>query len=632
MVAIIQSVVASLVGILAPLAKDEIILIMGIPDEIERLRTRLERILPVLANTDTQRLQDEAIDIWVKQLRDVVYDAEDIIDECKIKADKHTSGKNQSPSSLLPPPPPPPLSSSSLSVSCCMSPFSCFSHYGVHRHQIGNKIKILNQRLDDILKDMVILNLRSTPLGREAERRIIRETSPLVEPDLVGERMEEDTRMLVDLLLSKEHPMQQKICVFSIVGMGGIGKTTLAQKIYNDVKLQAEFRRIPPIWVCVSQYFSQIDVLKMVIEGAGGNTGEVKYKAYLEPMLCNIVEGKKIFLVLDDVWDAQIWEDLLCKPLQSCLPGSRILVTTRHEAIARRMGTVHCHQMERLSHDDGWLLLSKMVFLDGGNAGDIENNLRDVGMKIVKKCDGLPLALKTIAGVLRNKDKRQGDWEKILENPAWSLTELPEGVMGALYLSYTELPASLKQCFLYFSLFPEDCKFPVHHLASLWISEGFVEAKGNILMEEVAKEFWRELVHRSLLQTVSVRYDVVVCKMHDLLHSLARHLASHECLYWDMQQFTENSASCSSWSVKIRRAHITNSREAISDVFADPRSLRTLILPGLGSFGKDAMARFRYLRVLDIQSSSINNLPNSIGDLIHLRYLDVSASAIREIP
>ncbi|KAJ6791734.1 putative disease resistance protein RGA4 [Iris pallida] len=609
---------ASVMNVLGPLVKDEIVFLMGVQDEIELLLSRLERMQGVLAAAE--RLPDRATDRWRLQLTDVMYDSDDIVDECTIEGRKLARDPRR----------PPPSSSWPTARSLLNffhSPLSCLGNC-VFRHEIGNRIAGVTARLDQILRDVPALYLTApSPHERRAESSVSPTTSPLVEPDLVGLKIEEDTRSLVDLLVGKD----DRISVFAIVGMPGIGKTTLAQKIVNDERLRAEFDCISPIWVYVSRVFSETDLLRAVIARAGGSPGDARDRVDLEPMLNNVVKNKKLFLVLDDVWDARVWVGLLDKPLRSALAGSRVLVTTRQQAVAMGMDAVHYHRVERLSNEDGWSLLCKMVL--NMDTPVQQEALRDTGMRIVEKCNGLPLALKTTAGVLRTREKRRSEWEKVLENPAWSGTEHPEDVMGAFYMSYDELPSHLKKCFVYFSLFPEDTELYQSDFVDLWIAEGFVQAKGERLMEEVAEEYWKELIHRSLLQPVPKWYKMSGCKMHDLLHTLARNLSGGECFCDDMTRINAMISNGFPGSVKPRRLHITSGEdEVMSEAIREQRSLRTLMLRDVSNCTEDTIKNLSCLRVLEIRRSSIERLPVSIDKLIHLRYLSVSQSPIREIP
>ncbi|XP_038976430.1 putative disease resistance RPP13-like protein 1 [Phoenix dactylifera] len=349
-------------------------------------------------------------------------------------------------------------------------------------------------------------------------------------------------------------------------------------------------------------------------------------------MLSQVIMNKKFFLVLDDVWDAQVWDELLRKPLHSGSADSRILITSRHETIARQMGAVYIHSVEKLSQEDGWSLICKMVF-EECEKGDM-HVLSDVGMRIVEKCDGLPLALRTVGGVLRTKEKRHSEWEKVLASPAWSFTKLPNEKMGPLYLSYLDLPPPLKQCFTSLSLFPKDSLIFGITFANSCIADGFVTSEDDAPLEDWAEGYWKELVQRNLLQPDSKWYDQFVCRMHDLLRSLAQHIAGDECFIGDARAF-ENKIK-SSLSIKLRRLSIVDGNlETIPDLIMKQTSLRTLSFfhtPHIHDLPEDLFRQLRKLRVLNLKETAIANLSTSLGDLVHLRRLDLSHTKIREIP
>nr|XP_029118818.1 putative disease resistance protein RGA3 [Elaeis guineensis] len=618
MAMIADAFVSKLCEVLLTSAIEEAAKILGVPDEIKKLHRRLKRMQDVLSDAEDRRFDSQAINRWLNELRDLMYDAEDIIDECWIEGEKHLSSKSSS-------------SPRVESVRCCFPPIACLHKVRFH-HEIGNRIRDLNHRLDELAKDKAELNL--TPASHRDRYKSTRTrygTSPVVEPEVVGENIETDTRILADLLI-KEH--KKKIPIFAIVGMGGIGKTTLAQKIYNDEKLRDNFNQMPRIWLCVSQDFSESELLKSIIKQAGGDPGETKEKEVLEPMLCQVIMNKKFFLVLDDVWDAQVWDELLRKPLQNGLADSRILITTRNINIAKQMGAIYNHMVEKLSREDGWSLICKMVF-EEGDEQDM-HDLSDTGMKIVEKCDGLPLALRTVGGVLRTKAKRQSEWLQVLHSPAWSFAKLPDGMMGALYLSYQDLPPPLKQCFTCLSLFPEDYLITRDPFVNSCMAEGFVTSEGSMPLHDVVEGYWRELVQRNLLQPDPSWYDEQGCRMHDLLRSLAQHIAQDECFVGDAQAFERKIGASSSSSIKLRRLSIVDEKlETIPDLIKEQTSLRTLLLirsPLIHDLPEDLFRKLRSLRVLDLSKTTINNVPTSLGDLVHLRYLDLHATPIREIP
>ncbi|XP_038980110.1 putative disease resistance protein RGA3 [Phoenix dactylifera] len=618
MAMIADAFVSTLCETLLTYAKEEAAKILGVPDEIEKLHRRLRRMQAVLADAENRRFNDEAINLWLNELRDLMYDVDDVIDECRIEGEKLLNSN---------------LSSSRYAklVRCCYPSITCLHKVGF-RHEIGNRIRDLNLRLDELAKDKADLHLSPAPRDDPYKSRISHKTSSvLVELDLMGEKIEDDTRRLVDLL-TKEY--KKKIPVFAIVGMGGIGKTTLAQKIYNDEKLRNNFNQMPPIWLCVSQEFSESGLLRSIIKQAGGNPGDAEEKEMLEPMLSELLRNKKVFVVLDDVWDAQVWDKLLRNSLQSGLADSRILITTRNINIGKQMGAVHTHMVDKLSREDGWSLICKMVF-EEGEEGE-KDVLRDVGMRIVEKCDGLPLALRTIGGVLRTMAKRQSEWEKVLSSSAWSFTKLSDGVMGALYLSYLHLPPPLKQCFTCLSLFPEDYLIDHGVFINNCIAEGFVTSEDNTPLEDVGKGYWKELMQRNLVQREPTYNDLLGCRVHDLLRSLAQHIAGDECFVGDARAFEHKIMSSSSSSIKLRRLSIVDEKlEAIPDFIMEQTSLRTLSFfrtPLIHDLPKDLFKKLRNLRVLNLCEAAITNLPTFLGDLVHLRRLDLRATPIREIP
>ncbi|MQL92585.1 hypothetical protein Taro_025214 [Colocasia esculenta] len=392
------------------------------------------------------------------------------------------------------------------------------------------------------------------------------------------------------------------------------------------------------IWVCVSKEFSQNKLLRQIIAGAGVYPPEETHtRGQLELMLQILTQGKKIFLVLDDVWAADVWEDLLRNPLQGAAAGSKVLITTRFESVAKRVGSVHLHPVARMTSVEGWFLLCKKVFVHGEEFGEMES-LKDVGLRIVERCCHLPLAIKVVGGALRGRGKNREEWEEVLQWRTWSSSIFPEDmkddkVMEALHLSYEDLPPHLKQCFLYLSLFPEDHVFLCPSVVRQWIAEGFVRTEGDSLpLEQTGQEYFKELVSRSLLQPEFGAIEGAQCRMHDLLRSLAQILADDENFFGDTSELGGVSR-------KLRRLSVAESDGDASidqEAMKSKECLRTLFLfknPHGGMvLRNDVVETLGNLRVLDLREAHIEELPHSITKLRHLRLLDVSGTAIRELP
>ena len=221
-------------------------------------------------------------------------------------------------------------------------------------------------RLEGIAKKRAMLGLTESAIIPRVDSIIHRKTDHLiVVDDIVGEKIEEDTEMLVSWLTEEEKGVKENVCVVAILGMGGIGKSTLAKKIFNDERIADEFQL--KIWVCVSKEVNGVEVLKCVIRKAGEEPANTNDRSVLVPKVESLVKGKKFFLILDDVWDESpqkaVWDSLLRAPMSRGAHGSRVLVTTRDERVANGMRATKSHRVEKLSNQDGWCLLIKQVFL-----------------------------------------------------------------------------------------------------------------------------------------------------------------------------------------------------------------------------------------------------------------------------
>ncbi|XP_039141620.1 putative disease resistance protein RGA3 [Dioscorea cayenensis subsp. rotundata] len=545
-----------------------------------------------------------------------MYDAEDIIDLCMIQGmgllqdDHHHTQLAES------------SAAASTRVRCCNFPlFSCVRSVPF-RYEIADKIKSLNDRLSEISDDKdkfhFIISSKSSDDSYVMNEASYWQSSFLPESDIVGWDIIDATNSLVELLVSQH---QQKCRLFAIVGMGGIGKTTLAQLIYNDSKINDDF--VLHSWICVSKFYtSKTDLLKELIKNVGGTCGEATTTTELQKILCDVLHGKSLFLVLDDVWDADVWINLIKKAVERTTKCG-VVVTTRDRNTAIKMKAIHIHNVNKLPLNFGWELLCKKVFTNN-DEGEIQR-MKDIGMQIVEKCDGLPVAIKAIAGVLITTEQNKREWENILNSDAWTITGLPEELRGALYLSYDALPSALKHCFLYCSFNPPDRSLFYEDLVCEWIAEGFIEANGDASMEDVAKGYYMELIRRSFLQPDPNYANMYKCTMHDLLRALAIFLIGGENLSGDPQASQSNGSM-----IKLRRLTISSNRESVSIPRLD--CLRNLRLWTPPSLDTQIIGSFKQLRVLVLNGVGIKNIPNNIGDLVHLRLLDLDDTRICKLP
>lgn len=598
---------------LVTVLKEQAIMILGVKDELQKLQTRMKTTSLYLKNAEERRINDPAVNGWVTDLKAFMYDAYDVIDFCMIEGTKLLEDDDH-------------LADSTCSaVRCSFSFFSCV-HSVPFRHEIANRVKSLNDTLDQILSEKNKFKFEESASNSFQATRRDRghQSSPLPELDIVGWNIRDDSQELVNLLVSED---EQKCSVFAITGMGGIGKTTLAQVIYNESKIKEGFMQHS--WSFVSRdYSSDTDILKGILSNIGKHCEDADAtSADLIPMLKDALSGKTFFLVLDDLWKEDVWVNLLRNPVESGAAKIRILITTRDKNVAEKMGAVHIHNVSKLSVDDGWELLCKKIFRNK-DAAEMQR-LRDVGMKIVEKCDRLPLAIKTVAGVLNTKHRKE-EWEKVLNSNTWTRSGLPEKIQAALYLSYEDLPSEIKPCFHHCALRPPGRVLYRENLVREWIAEGFVTAEANASLEDIAEDYYMELLRRSFLHPDPTYVDHSQCTMHDLLRSLALFLAQEESFFGDPKEVKTTA------EMRLRRLSISSKEETVSlpNDIIKKNCLRTLMVLKAPpqSLETDIIGKLSHLRVLILNVVKVERVPKNIGDLVLLRLLDLSHTQISELP
>nr|XP_028944596.1 putative disease resistance protein RGA4 [Malus domestica] len=440
---------------------------------------------------------------------------------------------------------------------------------------------------------------------------------------------------IIDLLV-KEAPRVVNFHVVAIVGMPGVGKTTLARHVYDDDATK-EFNL--KVWVSVSDDFNLERVTKAILESAtSGLAKEYKEFNQVQESLSKELAGKKFLIFLDDVWNTCVY-DLWIKlqsPFRVGALGSKIVVTTRDANVANMMGST-VYQLGGITDDQCWEVFEQHSLLDITNKRPQKFEL--IKEKIVAKCRGLPLAARTLGGLLRCKQVEE--WEAILNNKMWSLSD-DSGILPVLKLSYHYLPSSLKRCFAYCSLLPNDYEFGEKQLILLWMAEGLIQQRveDKKQLEEVGSDYFQELLSRSLFQKASKSNDKYV--MHDLIGELARWAAAEICFSLEDKENCDLHPMARHMSYVSGRFDGVKKFEAISKV----KHLRTFLpfaqdLIRLSQYNRNYLTRrltfdllpeLRILRVLSLNGYEITELPNSIGKLWNLRYLDLSYTKIKSLP
>uniref|UniRef100_A0ACD5UY43 Uncharacterized protein n=1 Tax=Avena sativa TaxID=4498 RepID=A0ACD5UY43_AVESA len=614
--AIVLDAFASYIShLLKKVAEEELGMLLGVHHEIHKMGDRLHDLKNFLADAERRRITDKSVQGWVDELKRVMYDATNIIDLCQLKA------MEQGPSS-------------SAGMKCFNPLLFCLQN-PLFAHDIGSRIKSLNHRLGAIKERSA--TFRFANLGSYEDRGNMvavngnndRETSGEIDlSGVVGEKIEEDTRRLVEIMLTQKGG-NSNVMVVAIVGAGGIGKTTLAQKVFNDEAIRSEFDK--KIWLSVNQEFNKAELLRTAITLAKGDHRGEKALAVLQPTLTSTLKANKILLVMDDVWNHRAWEDVLKIPLvNAAAPGSRVLITTRYDSVARGMTAMEpYHNIDKLEDEDAWSLLKKQVVSSEIDEPEIEK-LKYIGSNILAKCGGLPLAVKVMGGLLRQRGKLCRDWEQVLDDSSWSISEMPQELNYAVYLSYEDLPPYLKQCFLFYSLLPKGQKFDVFDVVAMWISEGFIYGNSNDL-EELGMHYYKELISRNLIEPDSV--NLWIGSMHDVVRSFAHYVARDEAL---TAQNGETDIFSKLSSQKFLQLSIENNGLQSGDLewrsLQGQKSLRTLISIGQINMKPGDSFVTSNLRTLHIESTNVAALVETLHQLKHLRYLALIKTDISALP
>ncbi|CAL5436170.1 unnamed protein product [Camellia sinensis] len=370
---------------LKSLLQNGVALLWGVESDMKKLSSTLSTIHAVLEDAEQKQLKDKAMQNWLKELNDAAYEADDILDEYAFEALRCESKGQGSFASLK---------RKVLSY----LPITYASPNILFRHNIGNRIKEITDKFDAIAANRSKFHLNErVVVEKQVEYDVSRETSSVIaQPQLYGRDEDRDkiVKFLVEDVCDSEH-----VSVFPILGIGGLGKTTLAQMAFNDERVEHHFDL--KIWVYVSQDFDVKRVIKATIESANGYASEAVDLDSLQRKLRNMLNGKRYLIVLDDVWDEdpEKW-DALKYSLACGSKGASVIVTTRIEKVASIMGTISPHRLSILSEKDCWLLFRQRAF---GRGNEEHPNLVAIGKEIVKKCGGVPLAAKALGGLMRFK-------------------------------------------------------------------------------------------------------------------------------------------------------------------------------------------------------------------------------------
>ncbi|ONI20414.1 hypothetical protein PRUPE_2G014000 [Prunus persica] len=608
-------------------AFQEMGLIWGVKDELLKLQETVAQIQAVLLDAE-QKQATHAVKLWLQSLEDVVDEADDVLDEFYAEAQwrQMMPGNNH------------------VLKQVCI--FFSSSNQLAFRLKMGHKIKSIKERLN------VIASRRNFHLEVSREdtrfRRVTHSFAPT--ETIIGRN--EDKNAIKQLLF--DTISEENVSIISIVGFGGLGKTALAQLVFNDLEVQTYFEL--KMWICVSNVFELYILVKQIIQSATNNIAKSLEIDLLQKELRKIIDGKRYLLVLDDVWNdnREKWFGLQ-NLLMGGGKGSKILITTRSEKVAKITDTSKPYNLRGLSEEQSWFLFKKMAFQDGKEP--TSSTIKALGEEIARKCKGVPLAIRTIGRMLYTRDP-ETEWSAFKNNKLSTIRQEENDIFPTLQLSYDVLPSHLKHCFAYCSLFPPDYKIPVEKLIRLWVAQGFVKSSNpNECLEDVGYEYYNELVWRSFFQEEEKDEFGIIrsCKMHDLMNELAVKVAGEGSRIIDRNK-TDFDAKrllhvSFDFDVDFSESESESDSESESKIptsLLESNKLRTFLLlrqdqwrnkfmksihrPLHKSFCATIALNLKSLRILSLNGLRIPKLPKCLRKMKHLRYLDLSVNAIVRLP
>ncbi|KAL8160400.1 LOW QUALITY PROTEIN: hypothetical protein V2J09_001937 [Rumex salicifolius] len=666
----------------------------GAEDRVTKLRNELLWMQRFLKKAESLENKDEIVDQWVLQIKEYVSEAEDIVDDFIIDVvyqRRQTGLVNK------------------------LKRWSCILKELWALHQVASSIDSLTQKVSELTPKLTTYGVHPVD-GLRAYR--IQEASPEVE----GQRMsyahlevrkiiglEQDTKVIVGML--KRDPKEKRRGVVAIYGMGGLGKTTLATNIYKHDEIESHFEY--RAWAYISKQFLFQNVLQTVLAQLTSKPAEMfsgKKVEVLISELCVFLEKNKCLVVLDDVWETKVWDSMEAAfPRDGGKSGSKVLITTRKENVAKHADLLALQKPKRLKDDESWKLLKQTLgWVDedkkekkaGENkerkesgecskekkdgevseshdsnkdsTQDVEvfklgphmfgtngDEVKKLGEEMVKSCNGVPLAIVVLGGILRKKETYEG-WRLVSENISSYLrrgNDHGKSYMEVLMLSYTDLPYHLKPCFLQLGNFPEDYEIHAEKVYRMWVAQGLITWPYNRIsstesLEDIANEYLSHLAEVGMVQIMNKASDgrIKSVRMHDLMRDVCLQKATTENFFTmvDHRNSPDEPQSLSSSSNHARLLHMAiylanDVKNYLPDYLTSKahKYIRSLLFfegqevpdGDIQEWMKRICSDFPWLRVLDIEGLRLKGrLTRDVQEMKHLRYLSLKGTNVSDLP
>ncbi|CAN6832392.1 unnamed protein product [Brassica oleracea] len=601
--------------------------LQGVHEKVDDLKCQMRMLQSLLKDADAKKNESEVVRNFLEDVKDIVFDAEDIIESFLLKE----------------------LSGNQKGVKGRVKRLACFL---VDRRGLSMDIEGITKRMAKVVAQMQSFGIQQivyrSPSLQERQREIQQTYPKRSQKDLVG--VEQSVKELVGHLVENDN-----IQVVSISGMGGIGKTTLARQVFHHDIVRSQFDGFA--WICVSQDFKRKDIWQKLLQDLRPHDKGIEHtnEGTLQAELFHLLETSKYLIVMDDVWTKEDWD-----VIKDVFPQERgelsnccwkMILTSRNEGVGLHADPA-CFPFrpKTLSPEESWKLCESIAFPGREiTEFDVDEELEAMGKKMVTYCGGLPLAVKVLGGLLANKNMVE-EWKRVYDDIQTQIVRIDENSQDSVYrvlsTSYEDLPMQLKHCFLYLAHFPEDDKIQVETLYYLWEAEGIITSSGDgATTRKIGEEYIDELVRRNMVigvkEELSCRWEY--CQMHDMMREVCLYKAKEENFLQFIKVPTTSTSTINAHTpTRSRRLAVYGGGNAF-DMLGRKNNQKARSVLGFGLDSNlwkqsgQGLRNLQLLRVLDLSldyksHSRGGRIPSSIGKLIHLRYLSLHMGHATHVP